>query len=53
MDIFKRKNIKLATSWDWNCKRVCKRAKGDTQRLHRYSRRKLKQELRNDNNERM
>ncbi len=53
MDIFKRKNIKLATLWDWNCKRVCKRAKGDTQRLHRYSRRKLKQELRNDNNERM
>lgn len=53
MDIFKRKNTKLATSWDWNCKRVCKRTKGDTQRLHRYSRRKLKQELRNDNNERM
>ena len=53
MDIFKRKNIKLATVWDWNCKRVCKRIKGDTQRLHRYSRRKLKQELRNDNNERM
>ena len=50
MDIFKRKNIKLATSWDWNCKRVCKRAKGDTQKLHRYSRRKLKQELRNDDN---
>lgn len=48
MDIFKRKNIKLATALDWNCKRVCKRVKGDTQRLHRYSRRKLKQELLED-----
>ena len=45
MDIFKQKNNKLATSWDWNCKKVCKRVKGDTQKLHRYSRRKLKQEL--------
>lgn len=53
MDLFKRKNIKLATAWDWNAKRVCKRAKGDTQRLHRYSRRKLKQELRDNKYERM
>lgn len=45
MDIFKRKNMKLATVWDWNCKNICKRKKGDTQRLHRYSRRKLKQDL--------
>lgn len=45
MDLFKMKNIKLATSWDWNCPKVCRRVKGDTQKLHRYSRRKLKQEL--------
>lgn len=31
MDDFKRKNIKHATSWDWNCPRVCKR------RPRRYS----------------
>ena len=48
MDLFKRKNIKQATSWDWNCKRICKRVKVDTQKLHRLSRRRLKQELRRD-----
>lgn len=46
MDLFKRKNIKQATCWDWNCRRVCKRVKGDTQKLHKLSRRRLKQELR-------
>lgn len=45
MDIFKRTNIKQATAWDWNCPKFCKRQKGDTERLHRLSRRKLKQEL--------
>ena len=48
MDLFKRKNIKQATSWDWNCKSIYKRVKGDTQKLHRLSRRRLKQELRRD-----
>lgn len=45
MDDFKRKNMKLATVLDWNCSRYVKRNKGDTQLLHRYSRRKLKQEI--------
>lgn len=45
MDIFKRTNMKFATSLDWNCPRYVKRCKGDTERLHRYSRRKLKQQL--------
>lgn len=48
MDIFKQKNNKLATSWDWNVPKICKRKKGDTARLHRYSRRKLKQELKEE-----
>ena len=45
-DEFKRKNINEATAWDWNCPKVCKRHKGDTKKLHRLSRRRLKQELR-------
>ena len=45
MDVFKRTNIKLATSWDWNVPQIVKRKKGDTAKLHRYSRRKLKQKL--------
>lgn len=45
MDNFKRKNIKQATAWDWNCTRACKRCKTDTRRLHKLSRTKLKKEL--------
>lgn len=48
MDLFKQKNVKLATSLDWNCPKVCKRNKGDTQLLHKHSRRKLKQELKKE-----
>lgn len=47
MDLFKRKNNKMATALDWNCPKYVKRTKGDTQILHRLSRRKLKQELKN------
>ena len=46
MDKFKRANIKDATAWDWNCPFVCKRQKGDTKRLHKKSRKRLKNELR-------
>lgn len=42
MDLFKKMNNKQADAWDWNCPRVVKRQKGDTQRLHKISRRKLK-----------
>lgn len=45
MDLFKKINMKLATSLDWNCPKIVKRNKGDTQLLHKYSRRKLKQVL--------
>ena len=45
MDLFKKINMKLATSLDWNCPKIVKRTKGDTQLLHRHSRRKLKQDL--------
>lgn len=41
MDLFKQKSMKMATSFDWNCK-VCKRCKGDTKRIHKNARRKLK-----------
>lgn len=41
MDLFKQKTMKMATSFDWNCK-VCKRCKGDTKRIHRNARKKLK-----------
>lgn len=41
MDLFKSKGMKLATSLDWNCPRVCKRVKGDTQRIHKKARRAL------------
>lgn len=44
MDLFKSKGMKLATSLDWNC-RVCKRVKGDTQRIHKKARRELKKDL--------
>ena len=42
MDLFKKANTKQATAWDWNCPKVCKRAKGDTKRLHKIARAKLK-----------
>ena len=48
MDLFKRKNSKTATSWDWNVPQIVKRCKGDTQKLHKLSRRKLKEELRKE-----
>ena len=49
MDLFKRKNIKDATAWDWNCPFVCKRQKGDTKRLHKLSRIRLKRDLKKEN----
>jgi hypothetical protein len=48
MDLFKKTNNKEATSWDWNVPQIVKRFKGDTQRLHRLSRRRLKRELRKE-----
>lgn len=45
-DVFKKKSMKEATYWDWNVPKFVKRHKGDTQKLHRLSRRRLKQELR-------
>lgn len=48
MDIFQKENNKIATILDWNCPRYVKRCKGDTERLHRYSRRKLKQKLKKE-----
>ena len=51
MDLFKKENNKFATILDWNCPRYVKRCKGDTERLHRYSRRKLKLKLKKENQE--
>ena len=48
MDLFKKENNKYATSLDWNCPNIVKRAVGDTQRLHKYSRRKLKEKLKKE-----
>lgn len=45
MDLFKKASNKEATSWDWNCPRFVKRTKGDTKKLHRLSRKRLKREL--------
>lgn len=36
MDLFKRKNIKDATAWDWNCPFVCKRQKMIVSRIINY-----------------
>lgn len=47
-NLFKQKNINTAIAWDWNCPKYVKRHKGDTQKLHRLSRRKLKQELKKE-----
>lgn len=45
MDLFKEKNNNEATSWDWNCPKFVRRSKGDTKKLHRLSRKRLKREL--------
>lgn len=44
MNIFKEANTILATVLDWNAKCV-KRTKGDGDKIRRYARRKLKQQL--------
>ena len=41
MDLFKSKSMSIADSLDWNCKKVCKRNKGDTKRVHKSARVKL------------
>lgn len=41
MNLFKAMSMKMADSLDWNCKKVCKRSKGDTRRIHKQARRKL------------
>ena len=41
MDLFKAISMKMAASFDWNCK-CCKRCKGDTKIIHKNARRKLK-----------
>lgn len=50
MDLFKRKNTTEATAWDWNCPKVIKRVKGDTKKLHKLSRKRLKNELKKEVN---
>ena len=44
MNLFKAMSMKMADSFDWNCKKVCKRSKGDTRRIHKQARNKIKQE---------
>ena len=41
MNLFKAMSMKIADSLDWNCKKVCKRSKGDTRRIHKQARAKL------------
>ena len=41
MNLFKAMSMKMADSLDWNCKKVCKRSKGDTRRIHKIARAKL------------
>lgn len=38
---FKILSNDLANSLDWNCHKVTKRRKGDTQRIHKRARRRL------------
>ena len=38
---FKILSNDLANAYDWNCPKVTKRRKGDTQRIHKRARRKL------------
>lgn len=45
MDLFKRASMKMATALDWNCPKVCKRKKGDTQKIHRQARKILKKDI--------
>lgn len=51
MDLFKKKSSTTARAWDWDVPQYTKRAKKDTQRLHKISRSKLKQELRKEEEE--
>lgn len=44
MNLFKAMSMNIADSLDWNCKKVCKRSKGDTKRIHKQARNKIKQE---------
>ena len=44
MNLFKAMSMKMADSLDWNCKKVCKKSKGDTKRIHKQARNKIKQE---------
>ena len=44
MNLFKAMSMQMADSLDWNCKKVCKRSKGDTKRIHKQARNKIKQE---------
>lgn len=48
MDLFKAKSAKLATALDWDCVGVCKRKKGDTQRIHKKARRELSKQDREE-----
>ena len=48
MDDFKRNNINQATAWDWNAPRICKRRKGDTAKLHRLARHRLKNKIKKE-----
>lgn len=51
MDLFKKKSSTTARNWDWDVPQIVKRCKGDTQKLHKISRSKLKQELRKEEKE--
>lgn len=51
MNLWKRTNVNLATSLDWNANHVVERDKGDGKLIRRYARRKLKQELRKEQKE--
>ena len=42
MDLFKKMSMKMADSCDWNCRNVVKRVKGDTKRIHKQARAKIK-----------
>ena len=48
MDLFKKKNIKEACFWEWHYPRYVKRTKGDTKKLHKLSRKRLKKSLRKE-----
>lgn len=50
MDLFKKKSSTTARAWDWDVPQYTKRSKGDTQKLNKISRSKLKQELRKEEN---